>query len=241
MENRNDAIINKIKGLLAIASDQQNDEESQSAFIMAQKLMIKYDISSGEIEEDKESDSVLEGKVTVYKTLYWWERKLARIISENFRVRFFYNNKVLKGESKTKRAITFLGYEKDVQLAKEMYVLAYDVITFYSKVFIENHYKKSSDYRSRRNTAKLKNSYMRGFLYGLDEKFASQLEEMQQEYGLMVLLPKEVKGTYDEMFKGKKGLSFNIPPIEEIEAYQEGYQDGNRVDYTKSTLGEGVI
>jgi len=42
--NRNESIIKKIKGLLAIADDAKNDEESQSAFLLAQKLMIKHDI-----------------------------------------------------------------------------------------------------------------------------------------------------------------------------------------------------
>lgn len=94
MDNRNDGIIKKIKGLLAIANDNKNDEESQSAFIMAQKLMIKYDISMGEVESKKESQDIKQGQVTVHKKLFWWERKLAIIISNNFRVKFFYNGSV---------------------------------------------------------------------------------------------------------------------------------------------------
>lgn len=38
MENKNEKIIKKIKGLLAIARDERNDEESQSAFVLAQRL-----------------------------------------------------------------------------------------------------------------------------------------------------------------------------------------------------------
>ncbi|RKJ45999.1 DUF2786 domain-containing protein, partial [Butyricicoccus sp. 1XD8-22] len=47
---RNDSIIKKIRGLLAIANDEKNDEESQTAFILAQKLMIKHNIVMGDIE-----------------------------------------------------------------------------------------------------------------------------------------------------------------------------------------------
>ncbi|EHV0154599.1 DUF2786 domain-containing protein, partial [Enterococcus faecalis] len=47
----NKKIIKKIKGLLAISRDQKNDEESQSAFVLAQKLMIQYNIDKSEIEE----------------------------------------------------------------------------------------------------------------------------------------------------------------------------------------------
>lgn len=42
MKNKNNkGIINKIKGLLAKA-DEQMDDEGQSAFMLAQRLMIKY-------------------------------------------------------------------------------------------------------------------------------------------------------------------------------------------------------
>lgn len=83
----NKKIIKKIKGLLAISRDQKNDEESQSAFILAQKLMIQYNIDKNEVEElsvDFENDVIGEQSVTIYKRLYWWERQLACIISENF-------------------------------------------------------------------------------------------------------------------------------------------------------------
>ncbi|MFZ3656319.1 DUF2786 domain-containing protein [Enterococcus faecalis] len=83
----NKKIIKKIKGLLAISRDQKNDEESQSAFILAQKLMIQYNIDKNEVEElfvDFENDVIGEESVTIYKRLYWWERQLACIISENF-------------------------------------------------------------------------------------------------------------------------------------------------------------
>lgn len=73
--------------MLAISRDQKNDEESQSAFILAQKLMIQYNIDKNEVEElsvDFENDVIGEESVTIYKRLYWWERQLACIISENF-------------------------------------------------------------------------------------------------------------------------------------------------------------
>ncbi|MDM5233349.1 DUF2786 domain-containing protein [Lysinibacillus pakistanensis] len=236
MTKRNDSIIEKIKGLLALANDQQNDEECQTAFMMAQKLMIKYDISSSELEEGENDRAVSEGQATAHKTLYWWERQLANIITRNFRVTWYYNNKIIKGETKKKRAIMFMGFESDVALAKEMYVLAYDVLSFYVQKFVNDYYDSTQIYRTKKLTTELKNSYTTGFLNGLKEKFEEQVKAMEQEYGLMVLLPAEVKQEYDKRFGHKKGLSYKIPPIEEIAAYQKGFQDGNKVDYTKSTL-----
>lgn len=241
MANRNDSIVEKIKGLLALANDHKNDEECQSAFVMAQKLMIKYDISASDVEDVKDVKNISKGQATAYKTLYWWERQLADIITKNFRVTWYYNNKVLYGESRKKRAIIFMGFESDVALAKEMYVLAYDVLTHYVRNFVDCYYEEKVINRERAFTTELKNSYTRGFLNGLDEKFKEQVSQMQQEYGLVALVPKEVDEAYDVMFKGKKGLSYRLPLIEEVGAYQEGYRDGNTVDYTKSTLDEGMM
>ena len=101
----NKKIIKKIKGLLAIFKDQKNDEESQSAFVLAKKLMIQYNIDKNEVEQlsiDSENDVIGEESVTIYKRLYWWERQLALIISENFRVKNFLNNNYSGRQKKAK-------------------------------------------------------------------------------------------------------------------------------------------
>lgn len=173
MSARNESIIKKIKDLLALANDHKNDEESQTAFVLAQRLMIKYDIASSQVKGQEDAEKVFEGQATVHKTLYWWERQLADIIANNFRVTWYYNSKVLKNESRKKRAIFFMGFESDVALAKEMYVLAYDVLTFYVRNYIDNFYEQNL--KERGLTARLKNSYTRGFLSGLEEKFEEQV------------------------------------------------------------------
>ncbi len=234
MADRNDAIVKKIKGLLAIAKDHKNDEESQSAFILAQKLMMKHDISMGEVETKDSGQKVEKGQATVHKKLSWWETELARIMSKNFRVKFYYNND--NSGKQVKRAIVFLGFENDVKLAKEMYVLAYDVLTFYTKKYVDMYYKARPS-QPKNITSDLKNSYMKGFIDGLRDKFAEQVSQMEQEWGLMVLVPQEVTDEYQKMFgKKRKGLSFKMPSAGESLSYERGYKQGNRVDYTKSTI-----
>lgn len=231
-----DKIIKKVKGLLAIAHDNKNDEESQTAFLMAQKLLIKHKISMSDVEDINASERTIQsGQATTHKKLFWWERELANIIEKNFPVKWYYNSRVLDGESRKKRAIVFMGYEDDVALAKEMYILAYDVILFYTKEFVNQEQNKYG-YWTREDTLSYKNSYMKGFLDGLKKKFEEQRLSMSQEYGLMVITPVEVKDKYDEMFKDSKGISFKIPPTQEVFAYKKGYEEGENVDYTKSTL-----
>lgn len=240
-DSRNEKIIRRVKGLLALSENNSNDEEAQSSFIMAQKLMAKYNISTTEIETKNTSNNIDEGQATVYKKLFWWERELARIISGNFRVKYYYNNRILENEKKAKRAIVFMGFEEDIALAKEMYLLAYEVLVFYSKRYVDNWYQEENAMRMHRVTNILKNSYMRGFLYGLESKFEEQVEQLREENALMVLVPKEVEDKYEEMFEGKKGINLNIPDIEETEAFNIGYSEGNKVDYTKRTINDEIL
>ncbi|HCM90600.1 MULTISPECIES: DUF2786 domain-containing protein [Vagococcus] len=237
-EPKYDKIVKKVKGLLAISKDQKNDEESQSAFVLAQKLMIQYNINKIDVEDSEVSTEIIgEDSVTIYKKLFWWERQLAIIIAENFRVKNFISSKRLSGSMHQKRKIVFYGMEKDLELAKEMYLLAYEIIVFHSKKFINDFYLENDLIRERYYTESLKSSYIRGFLIGLDNKFKEQVSELRKSYELVVLMPKEVEDAYKiktESFG--KPLETNIPPVEIIEAYKNGLKQGGSVDFTKSSI-----
>ncbi len=234
----NKKIIKNIKGLLAISRDQKNDEESQSAFVLAQKLMIQYNIDKNEVEElsiDSENDVIGEESVTIYKRLYWWERQLAFIISKNFRVKNFLNNKY-SGRQK-KRRIVFYGFGRDLELAKEMYILAYEVILFHSKKFIDNYYLENAKVsRSRYMTNSLKASYINGFLEGLEQRFDEQVSALREVYEVLVLVPEEVESSYKDYSENFGKSTLSKPNSNIHEAYWDGYVTGKEIDFTKSTI-----
>lgn len=237
-----DSIIRKIKGLMALAEDNANEDEAQSAFVMAQKLMMKYNIEQSEIEDTADIASIIQGQATAYKTIFWHEKLLASIISDNFRVKYYYNNKIFNGERKKRRTIMFFGLEQDVKIAKEMFVLANDAIDFYTKRFVEGVYNTGGYMRDKTFTTDLKNSYMQGFINGLRDKMKSQRFELQEEYGLIILMPKVVEDEYEEFSKDfNKGSKWKIPKIEELDAYHQGYTDGEEIDYTKSTVNDEIL
>lgn len=240
--NKLDSIIRKIKGLMALAEDNVNEDEAQSAFVMAQKLMMKYNIEQSEIEETLDTSSLIQGQATAYKTLFWHERLLAVIIADNFRVKFYLNNKRFNGDIKKKRTIMFYGLEQDVKMAKEMFVLANDAVDFYTKRFIEAVYSTGDYERERAFTKNLKNSYIKGFVDGLRERMESQRFALQKEYGLVLLTPKIVVEGYEEFSKNfGKSTTWKIPKIEEAAAYQQGFTDGEEIDYSKSTVNTEII
>lgn len=233
-------IIRKVKGLLAIARDQHNDEESQSAFILAQKIMLQYGIDATEVEDDNlisEADQINEESVTVAKRLYWWERRLAQIISQNFRVKYFL--KTVASQQQQKKRIVFYGFGRDLALAKEMYLLAYEVLVFHAKVFVDQMYKDNPQLkRTRYVTENVKSSYMNGFLLGLEERFAEQVSALRQVYELLVLVPEAVELAYHDYTQGWSKSSLRTPAIEVSSAYQKGYVEGKGIDFTKRTVAE---
>lgn len=237
----NEKIIRKVRGLLAIAQDERNDEESQSAFILAQKLMLQYGIQNSDIESQtnqQQTAAIQETAVTVYKRLFWWERHLAQIISKNFRVKYFLNSKMV--ERQQKRQIIFYGLVSDLPLAKEIYLLAYEVLLFHSKTFVNQYYQQQGkSTRNRYVTESLKTSYMRGFLSGLDERFNEQVAVLREQYELLVLIPEVVEQAYEELSSHwGKPLALQAPNVNVLEAYQDGYLAGKKIDFMRQTLKE---
>lgn len=224
-------IVKKVKGLLAISRDQRNDEESQSAFLLAQKLMMEYQINKHDVEETEiDQDDINEESVTIFKRMYWWERKLGSIIAKNFRLKMFYERK--HGKSRIK----FYGFGKDLELGKEMFILAYEVLLFHSKEFINNYYESSSQNRTRYFTESLKSSYISGFLLGLEKRFSEQIAELREQYEVLVLIPKEVEKSFKEYSADFKPYSIEEPAVEVGEAYRRGYETGSEIDFTRSTI-----
>ena len=237
----NEKIIRKVRGLLAIAQDERNDEESQSAFILAQKLMLQYGIQNSDIESQtiqQQTAAIQETKVTVYKRLFWWERHLAQIISKNFRVKYFLNSKMVGRQQK--RQIVFYGLVSDLPLAKEIYLLAYEVLLFHSKTFVNRYYQQQEkSTRNRYVTESLKTSYIRGFLSGLDERFNEQVAALTEQYELLVLIPEVVEQAYEELSSHwGKPLALQAPNVNVLEAYQDGYLAGKKIDFIRQTLKE---
>lgn len=238
-DEKYESIIRKVKGLLAVAEDNANEDEAQSAFLMAQQLMIKYNIEIKEIEGTSDELVIEKGQGTAYKTLQWYERLLASIISENFRVKNYLSG--IRDKGRTKRAIMFLGAEKDVQLAKEMYILAYAALDFYTKRHVETYYSEQEVKRNLKLTNQIKKSYMAGFLVGLKNRFEEQRADLQKEYGLMILTPKEVEDAYASMLEGSRPVKYKAPNISRDLSYEQGYKDGTSIDYTKTTIDKDTV
>lgn len=232
--SENAKIIQKVKGLLALAKDGKNDEESQSAFLLAQKLMIKHSIDKTEVEDTELDEGMLGSinaeSVTIYKRTYWWENTLAKIIAENFRVKKYSKSR------NNRSCIMFYGYGRDLELAKEMFILAYEALTYHTNEYAEAYYDERGVKRSAYLTRSIKASYQQGFLEGLEEKFDEQVAQLREVYEVLVLIPEEVEDAYKEHSKKFKTVTFGTSTPVITEAKQSGYDTAKSIDFTKSTI-----
>ena len=82
-------------------------------------------------------------------------------------------------------------------------------------------------------------SYGYGFCYGISEAFSKQQEENKSEWGLVLVMPKEVKEAAQHLghqeFKAR--TQDEISPSD----YARGYMEGKEFDPTRRLAGEAAL
>lgn len=175
----NNKVIFKIQNLLELAYDAPNDEEGQTALLMAQKLMVKHNLSMNDITTTQTKNKIGETVGTWEYRMPWWQEKLAAILGENFRCKTIRRRVVDEGITQ----IIFFGYDTDAELCTKVYEGAILYLKYRLKWLFPTIPKaRWKDY---------KKSYLIGFLAGLDERFRKQAQS-SEEFALMVQVPAEV-------------------------------------------------
>lgn len=222
--SENSKILQKIKNLLSLAEDGNNDEESQTALLMAQKLMLKYKISQDQLDETHDKKIIIKS-LSIYKRIYWWEKVLVQIIADNFRVLFYIQSNRLPHQKSVKRKLVLMGYPEDVELAYEVFHLAAEAMKFYGSKYIEN----TTD--SNESAASLRKSYYQGFLDGLETKYKKQREEMiaeNEKYAMIIQTPGDVQSKFNEEINGHLAFKLDEANVSS-ESYLSGYDRGQSI------------
>lgn len=201
-------IIKKIKNLMELAQDNPSDEEGQSALLMAQKLMLKHDIHLAQVEAHDEPEKFETGEAIgrSASVLRWWEKDMSVVISTNFRCYVVKERDRITGTS----YLIFFGEKKDAEMAAKVY----DAALMYLRYRINRLPDKSPAY---------KNSYIRGFILSLSNRFKKQVEE----YGLMILPKTEVLKDFHDRFQNLSKAKTSRPNHDfDREAFEEGKSHG---------------
>lgn len=213
-KEQKEKLIRKIHKSLKLSSNNPNENEAQTALLKAQELMAKYNLSLSEIDMQEEFGQRKEVDTNVVYTgkLKWWMRKLANIIGDNFRCYWFWST------VNRKHKVQFLGLKEDVEIVKEVYNFAIDVIEYYSKMYILENMISGKEEIER-----TKNDYISGFLSGLREKFEEQVNK--NDWGLILLKDALVEEKYSSM-KFRNAKSSNSSFGGDLGARNEGYKRG---------------
>lgn len=200
MTNRDD-VLDKIKKLLALSKNNDNENERMAAALKAQKLISEYDVNVCELESGEDP---MEEVISSYKSPRAWHKYLAYIIAENFRCKLILTGGVA----------TFFGYKHDAEAAKLVFDYLYRFSNSKGKKVSKTYSPPAGAY----------NSYVLGFAEGV------RIELEKQSEALMIVVPKSVDDAYSDMnlrpTKARALSGDGIGLLDRWELEEEGISDG---------------
>lgn len=173
-------ILDKISKTLKLGTNNNNENEAQSAILAAQRLMAKYHISQEDIndfinENENTDTEVIEERAENEMNNDKWKRRLMVTIAKNFRCDvYYYGGKLV-----------IVGAKEDILISKRIYLYAKQSILNSFKKFYKENYDPYAVNSSMRN--KYKREFAFGFINGLREKFEEQ--KANSELSLVVVNP----------------------------------------------------
>lgn len=209
-------IADKIQKLLALAGNNPSQEEAETAALMAQKLIAKYNVDMSSLTGEQEIKYKL--LKATHPNNNGYRSPLAVIIANNFRCK-----PILIGAD-----VHFFGREVDVDACCEVFNYLYKV-SRHNAIKLEREARKAG-----KNTHGLANTYWSGFMAGLQKSLDKQCKV------LMIVTPQDVKDKFQERFpKVGSGSRFGQRLTGfDRDAYETGYADGkSAMDKRSLTAG----
>lgn len=215
--------LEKIQKLLKLTQS-TNENEAQSAMLMAQKLMAQYKIEMSAVE-DTEDHKVVEEKVgKPHRTA--WKRQLAKLIATNFLCDTYI-------EGYRTYTTIFIGKQDSVKVCKQVYLAAVKFIDFN----FAKYWNTEGKYQLPREAKWLgwtelpvshsiaqKSSYANGFMNRLQSRFEEQKVKADKEgWGLILVKDKDVEEYKEKLNLRKSRFSSSLQT--NSSAYFQGYED----------------
>lgn len=217
-------IKDKIAKLLALA-ESPNENEAKAALLKARELMAEHKLRPEEVvkaDKVKVIREVLD--VTCTAMTNPWAASLSAVIAEHYCCRAYRNR---NAGCKTNR-IGLVGLEEDFEIAKRIFLYAYDCVMASIKANIKRDTRDpSGTYREKCN------AYGWGFVQGVKAAFEKQDEE-NREWGLVLVVPQAVDDSMKDMGKAS---TFGRIHDNHISYRAKGYKDGTEFDPTTRLSG----
>lgn len=195
-------MIERVKKLLALASNNPSEEEAKAAAMKAHKLIAEYNLDLSQEVGEKVNYKLVEA---VHSNNEGYRKPLSVYIAENFRCKvIIIGNKV-----------NFFGREGDAEACTETFNYLYRV-SHNIGLRMERQARKEG-----KNTHGLANSYWIGFISGIRDALGAQSK------ALAVVVPEDVKENFSQTFPNlKRGTGGIRNTGFDYAAYNKGHEDG---------------
>ena len=219
------SIREKIAHLLALAESPE-PEEAKAALLRARELMAKHKLRPEECVDAQSAKVIRESlDITCTAMTNPWACALSAVIAEHYCCQAF------RSRARGRKVVTvgLVGLEDDFEIAKRIFLYAYDCLISAIKREIKYNPKDPrGTYREKCN------AYGWGFVSGVDAAFRDQ-EEEHKDWGLVLVVPKAVTDSMKDM--GKKS-TFGKDKDNYADCKAAGYQEGRKFDPTHRLAGE---
>lgn len=209
----------KIQHLLALA-ESPNENEAQAALLKARELMAKHKLTEAELgEAEKQAVRKTLTGITFSKRRDPWVYGLSAVIGESYCCKGYVN----RHKGRQTQTVGFIGLEDDMEICMAIFKYAVDCIRAGVKA-IEKELAGCYPWYVRQQ----RDSYGYGFVTGIQEALKRQDQERCNEWGLVLVMPKEVREASQHLGKS----AFRAKTLDTIDpsTYSQGYEDGKEFD-----------
>ena len=215
------SVIERIKKLLSLAGNNPNENEAMAAALKAQALMAQYNIEIDQLEDREVRKEIVEEycHMESRQRNMKWRYNHASIIAKNFKCKTFFHG----------RDTVFYGYKDDAAIAKEVFTFLFEVG---NKLALE-YYNRAR--RDGRETAYIMNTYLTGYVEGLNDVLGRQC------VALMIVTPKEVEDSFKIRSKGFGHINTGLSCSSDRRAFNDGRTDGRSTANARSIEGQRML
>ena len=232
----NDALILKLKKLLALAGNNPSQEEAEAALSKAQALAIENGIDLALIGSNENEEEIVRENMEFGQRLPTVNVYVSNVLTKFFNVRI-----ITSGGRYGGRKLIFIGKQSDINTAKYVY-------TWLSETMVRcwHNYYKTNDVLLTH-----KQSYLFGFYNGLATKLESNKKTVESErwktvdeqnkYSVAIVnLQKKIQDFIDNEFNNlrtgaTKRISINN------DSYSRGLTDGINCNIAKGGIGNRAV
>lgn len=218
----------RIRKLLALA-ESPVEAEAKAALLRARELMAKHKLTEADLEDAAKKDvRKVETDVTCSKRRDPWIILLSAIIAMNYCCQDYMRHR----QSKQTQHVGFIGLSDDVEVCVAIFKYAVSCIRAGVNAVREANAGYPAWYVTQQCV-----SFGYGFTEGIRKALEKQDEERRDEWGLVLVMPQEVR----EAAQSLKKCAFRPRSVDSIdpETYAQGYEQGKEFD-PAHRLGDGV-